>query len=164
MKTKDINRYLELAFGNTFEPLPESADGKVRLQCTSKMGDAMRKGVTFRGEEIKAHMKKKRDGDSSDEEEPSDDDEGGYKRLGAKKSVDKDAKRGKAKKWFVGCYGCGGDHWRRGVEAHAATNASRRPAACVEPDAAGAPVAVVGAAGATDADILEPVEEGAAAV
>ena len=32
MKTEDINRYLELAFRNTFKPLPESAEGKVRLQ------------------------------------------------------------------------------------------------------------------------------------
>ena len=36
-----------------------------------------------------------------------------------------------------------------------------RAAACVEPDAAGAPVATAGAA---DADVLEPVEEGAAEV
>ena len=70
----------------------------------------MRKGVTIRGEEIKAHTRKKRDADSIDEGEPSDVDEGGYKRRGAEKSADKDAKRGKANKWFVGCYGCGGDH------------------------------------------------------
>ena len=29
VKTEDINRYLELAFGNTFQPLPQSAEGKV---------------------------------------------------------------------------------------------------------------------------------------
>ena len=74
VKTEDINWYLKLAFRNTFEPLPESAEGKVRLQCTRKTADAMRKGVTIRGEKIKAHAKKKRDADSSDEEEPSDDD------------------------------------------------------------------------------------------
>ena len=34
VKTEDINRYLELAFGNTFEPLLESSEGKVCLQCT----------------------------------------------------------------------------------------------------------------------------------
>ena len=98
MKTEDINRYLELAFGNTFEPLPESTEGKVRLQCTRKTYEAMRKGVTIRGEEIKAHSKKKRDADSSDKEEPSDDDGGGYKKRGAGKSADKDGKSGTAKK------------------------------------------------------------------
>ena len=51
---------------------------------------------------------------------------------------------------------------KSGVEAPAAADASRRPAASVEPDAAGAPVAVAGAAAATDADILEPEEGGAA--
>ena len=35
VKTEVINRYLELAFGSTSEPLPESAEGKVRLQCTT---------------------------------------------------------------------------------------------------------------------------------
>ena len=34
VKTKDINRYMELAFGDTLEPVPVSAEGKVRLQCT----------------------------------------------------------------------------------------------------------------------------------
>ena len=90
MKTEDINRYLELAFGNTFEPLPESAEGKVRLQCTRKTADAMRKGVIIRGEEIKAHAMKKRDADNNDEEEPCDDDGGGSMRRGAGKSADKD--------------------------------------------------------------------------
>ena len=113
MRTEEINWYLELAFGNTFEPLPESAEGKVGLQCTRKTANATRKGVTIRGEEIKAHAKKKRDGDSSDEEEPSNDDGGGNKRRGAGKSADKDGKSGGAKKWSVGCYGCGGDHrWK----------------------------------------------------
>ena len=77
MKTKDINWYLELAFGNSFEPLLEATEGKDRLQCTQKMADAMRKGVTIRGEEIKAHTKRTRDADSRGEEEPSDDDGGG---------------------------------------------------------------------------------------
>ena len=36
VKTEDISRYLELVFGNTFEPLLESAEGKVRLQCTRR--------------------------------------------------------------------------------------------------------------------------------
>ena len=53
---------------------------------------------------------------------------------------------------------------RGGVEARAAADASRRPAAYVEPDAAGATVAVAGAAAATNAVVLEPVEEGAMAV
>ena len=48
------------------------------------------------------------------------------------------------------------------VAAARAADASRRPAAYVEPDAAGAPVAAAGAAGADDADVVEPVEEGAA--
>ena len=48
--------------------------------------------------------------DSRDEGEPSNDDEGGYKIRGVGKSVDKDAKSGKGEKWFVGCYGCRGDH------------------------------------------------------
>ena len=66
--------------------------------------------VTIRGEEIKAHAKKKRDVDSSHEEEPSDDDGGGNMRRGAGKSADKDGKSGKAGMWFSGCYGCGVDH------------------------------------------------------
>ena len=72
----------------------------------------MCKGVTIRGEEIKAHAKKKQDADSSNEEEPSDDGGGGSMRRGAGKSGGRDGKSGKAgaKKWFVGCYGCGGDH------------------------------------------------------
>ena len=32
VKTEDINRCPELAFRNTFEPVPESAQGKVRLR------------------------------------------------------------------------------------------------------------------------------------
>ena len=113
VKTEDINRYLELALGNTFELLPDSAEGQVRLHCTRTTPDAMCKGVTIRGEEIKTHTKKKRDADISDAREPSDDDQGGNKKRRAGKSADKDAKSGKAKKWFVGCYGCGGDHkWK----------------------------------------------------
>ena len=38
----------------------------------------MHKWVTIKGEEFKAHMKKKQDADSSDKREPSDDDRGGY--------------------------------------------------------------------------------------
>ena len=113
VKTEDIKRYLELARGNTLERLPESSEGKVRLQCTWKKADAMRKVVTIRAKEIKAHAKKKRDADNSDEEEPSDDDGGGNKRHGAEKSADKDGKSSEAKKWFVGFYGCRGDHrWK----------------------------------------------------
>ena len=112
VKTEDINRYLERAFGNTFEPLLESSEGKVCLQHTRKTADTMRKGVTMRGEEIKAHAKKKRDADRTDEEEPSDSDGGGSMRRGAGKSEGRDGKSGKAgaKMWFVVCYGCGGDH------------------------------------------------------
>ena len=94
MKTKDINQYLELAFKNTFEPLPETAQGQVGLQCTRKTADGMRKGVTIRGEEIKARTTKKRDTDSSDEQEPGNDDGGGCKRRGGGKSADKDGKSG----------------------------------------------------------------------
>ena len=53
---------------------------------------------------------------------------------------------------------------RGGVEARAATHASRRLAAYVEPDAVGAPSTAARAAGAVEADVLEPVEGGAAAV
>ena len=125
-KTEDINRYPQLAFGNTFEPLLESAEGKVRLQCTRQTADAMRKGVTIRAEEIKAHAKKKQDAGSSDEEEPSDDDGGDSMRLGAGNSEGRDSKSGKAetKKWFVGCYGCGGDH--RWTTCHRWTPSARR--------------------------------------
>ena len=49
-----------------------------------------------------------------------------------------------------------------GMEARAPADASRRPVARVEPNAANALVA--GAAGATITVIVEPVEEGAAAV
>ena len=59
VKTDHISRYLELAFGNTLELLLESVEGKVRLQCTHKTTDGMHKGVTIRGEEIKAHAQKK---------------------------------------------------------------------------------------------------------
>ena len=68
VKTEDINKYLELPFTDTFEPLPETAEGKVRLVCTRKMADAVRKGVVIRGGEIKAHAKKRCKADSSDEE------------------------------------------------------------------------------------------------
>ena len=47
------------------------------------------------------------------------------------------------------------------MDAPAAAGASKRPAAYVELDEG---VVVAGAAGANDADVLEPVEEGAAAV
>ena len=70
----------------------------------------MRKWVTVRGEEIKAHTKTKRDANSSGKGEPGDNNGGGYKRRGGGKSADKDGKSGKAKRWFVGCYECGGDH------------------------------------------------------
>ena len=50
------------------------------------------------------------------------------------------------------------------MAARAAAATSRRPAARMEPDAAGAPVTAAGAAKAADAVILEPVEEGAAEV
>ena len=50
----------------------------------------------------------------------------------------------------------GGEAWGPRV----ATDASRRPVACVEPDAARALVTVAWAARATDAVILELVEEG----
>ena len=99
VKTEDITRYPELSFGNTCEPLPKSAEGKIRLQCTWKTADEMRKEVTFRRQDIKVHMKKK-----PEEGEPSDDDGGEYKRRGAGKSLDKDANTGKAKKRSVGCY------------------------------------------------------------
>ena len=46
----------------------------------TETGDVMRKGVTIRGEAIKAHPKKKRDADNNDEGEHNDDDGGGYKR------------------------------------------------------------------------------------
>ena len=44
VKTEDIYRYMELTFGDTFEPLIETAEGKVRLKCTRKTADAARKG------------------------------------------------------------------------------------------------------------------------
>ena len=59
LRAEDISRYLELAFGNTIKPLAESAEGKLRLQRTRKTADAMCKGMTIRGEEIKVHAKKK---------------------------------------------------------------------------------------------------------
>ena len=36
VKTEDINRYLELPFGNTFKPLPDLAEGKVRGSVQAK--------------------------------------------------------------------------------------------------------------------------------
>ena len=112
VKTEDINRYMELAFRDTFEPLRALAEGKVHLQCARKTADAVRKEVIIRGEEIKAHVKKKRDADNNDEEEPSDDDDNGGNRCSAGKSDGRAGRSGKAgaKMWFVGCYGCGGDH------------------------------------------------------
>ena len=66
VKTEDINKYLELAFGDTFEPPPEIVEGKVLLVCTRKTADAVRNGVVTRGEEIKAHTKTKREGRSQE--------------------------------------------------------------------------------------------------
>ena len=68
---EDLNKYLELLFGDTFEPLPETAKGKVTLTCARKTAGTVRKGVVIRGEEIKAQAKQGRDAGSGE-----DDDEG----------------------------------------------------------------------------------------
>ena len=56
----DINKYFELAFGDTFEPLPEAAQGRYIIVCARKTADAIRRGITIRGEEVKAQPKKKK--------------------------------------------------------------------------------------------------------
>ena len=66
------------------------------MQCTRRTADAVRKGLIIKGEEIKAHAKKKRDADSSDKEELSDDDDHGGKRRGAGKGDGRDGKSSKA--------------------------------------------------------------------
>ena len=110
MKTDDINKYFDLAFGNTFEPLPAAAEGKVRLRCTRKTADTVRKGVVVRGEEIRAQTTKKRDANGIGDGEPSDDNDNGHKRREAGESAGRGAKKGSGRKLFVGCYGCGKDH------------------------------------------------------
>ena len=70
--TIPLNKYLELAFGDTFEPLPEAAQGKHTIVCARKTADAIRSGITIRDEEVKAHSKKRKmerdDSDTGDEE------------------------------------------------------------------------------------------------
>ena len=68
VKAEDINKYSELAFWDTFEPLSKTAEGKVSRACTRKTADAVHKGVVSRGEEIKAHTKRKREANINDEE------------------------------------------------------------------------------------------------
>ena len=104
VKAADINKYLELAFGDAFEPLPEAAQGKHTIVCERKTADAVRRGITIRGEEVKAHSKKRKtesdDSDTGDEEDTKT----------AKKGKDVGQTRGDGKQWFSGCYGCGEDH------------------------------------------------------
>ena len=104
VKAADINKYLELAFGDAFEPLPEAAQGKHTRVCASETADAIRRGITIRGEEVKAHSKKRKtesdDSDTGDEE--------GTKTV--KKGKDMGQTKGNGKQWFSGCYGCGEDH------------------------------------------------------
>ena len=103
-KAPYINKYLELAFGNTFEPLPEAAQGKHTIVCARKTADAIRSGITIRDEEVKAHSKKRKmerdDSDTGDEE--------GTRTV--KKDKDMGQTKGDDKPWFSGCYGCGEDH------------------------------------------------------
>ena len=104
VKAADINKYLELAFGDAFEPLPEAAQGKHTIVCARNTADAIRRGITIRGEEVKAHTKKRKtesdDSDTGDEE--------GTKTV--KKGKDVGQTKGDGKQWFSGCYGCGEDH------------------------------------------------------
>ena len=100
----DINKYLELAFGDTFEPPPETAQGRHTIVCARKTADAIRRSITIRREEVKAQpKKKKREREDSD----TDDEEGD---TTAKSGTDAAQTKGDSKRWFVGCYGCGEDH------------------------------------------------------
>ena len=85
VKTEDINRYLEQAFGNTFKPLPESAEGKVCLRCTRKMADAMREGVTIRGEEIKDTRRRSKTPTTATKESPATTTREGSRDVGRKR-------------------------------------------------------------------------------
>ena len=100
----DINKYLELAFGDTVEPLPEAAQGRHTIVCARKTADAIRRGITIRGEEVKAQPKKKKrereDSDTDDEESDTT----------AKSGKEAAQTKGDGKRWFVGCYGCREDH------------------------------------------------------
>ena len=104
VKAADINKYLELAFGDAFEPVPVAAQGKHTIVCAHKTADAIRRGITIWGEEVKAHSKERKmesaDSDTGDEE--------GTKTV--KKGKDVGQTKGDGKHWFSGCYGCGEDH------------------------------------------------------
>ena len=107
----DVNKYLELAFGDMFEPLPEAAQGKCVIVCSRKTADAIRRGITVRGEEIKAQPAKKKKGRDESDTDDNDDDEA------PRKSKNADQAKGEGKKrWFKGCYGCGED--RRWTACH----------------------------------------------
>ena len=95
--TSNINKSRELASGDTFEALPQAAQGEHIVACTRKTADTIRSGVTIRGEEIRAQPKKKKDHNNrGDKDEPA-------AKEGSQKKND-------GRKWFVGCYGCGEDH------------------------------------------------------
>ena len=118
---EDINKCLELSFENTFEPLTETTEGKISTACTRKVADAVPKGVVVRGEEIKAPAKRKRAASSTDDEAPNEDEgqqdehksgigKGTMWNDGKDGYDGKDKDKDSTRKWFVGCYGCGGDH------------------------------------------------------
>ena len=75
VQIEDINKYVDLAFGDTFEPLLETGAGNVRLVCSKKMANAVRKGVVIRGEDLKGRTKRTGEANNNNEEVPSDDGE-----------------------------------------------------------------------------------------
>ena len=66
VKAEDTNKYLEVAFGNTFEPLHETTEGSVSLVSPRKTADTVRKGSDIGGD-IKARTKRKWEANTSDE-------------------------------------------------------------------------------------------------
>ena len=186
VKTEDINRYLELAFGNTFEPLPEAAEGKVRCSAHGKRpmraatraetsagtraetaarnaagAATTRRAETRRspGDETKGAAEAGATAGTASPRQGTANRGGGYEPQRIPPRTCPAMARASAAAPTLAA----ADR-RRGVAARATTAASMRPAARVEPDAARAPVAAAGAARAADAGVLEPVEEGAAEV
>ena len=113
--TEDINRYMELAFGDTFELVPASTAGKVRLRCTRKTTNAVCTGVIIRGEEIKAHAKKKREATTTMRRRPATTTTAEVRDLAREEAMAETARAARkrpTRRRFVGCYGCGGSGGR----------------------------------------------------
>ena len=87
------------------------------LMCMIMMAHAVCKGMVIRGEEMKAHTKRKRQTSGSDKEAFSDtkqhDERRGdasgdrSRRIGRSRSKDSKVAKDGDERWFFGCYWCG---------------------------------------------------------